>query len=254
MKSLTITKTPNQQAPRDWWAPIWQGLVLDKEGRHYKKMGSAIWLFAYFVLCADRQTGSLLRKTDTISRQMCVKTRTIRAWLHVLRQNNYIETANSGRSLLIRLQKWKSYPQWQNSAYQSDIILPGRVTQSCQSEARKKAKKVAKLSQNFAVAKNANDITLNKYIFKNVREGVDKEAADEENASALEICQAFKDQDNLSLYQSYVSRYPSAIIKKAFQEAIKLPAKKIKKTRGALFNYLVQYYAKEKSSQQDHGH
>ncbi len=239
---------------RDWWAPVWQGLVLDREGRHYRQMGSAIWLFAYFILCADRQTGSLRRKMVTISRQMGVKTRTVRAWLRILRQVGYIETVNSGRSLLIKIRKWKTYPRWQNSAYQSDIILPGRVAESCQAEVRRKGRISAELSQKSAAAKNANDITLNKYIFKNVNVGVDKEAVDEENASALEICQAFRDEDNLPLYQSYVGRYPKDLIQKAYQEAIKLPANKIKKTRGAFFTYLVKHYAQEKNNHQDHGH
>ncbi len=113
-------------ACRNWWAPIWQGLVLDEEGRHYKQMGSAIWLFAYFILCADRQTGTLKRKAATISRQMGVKVRTVRSWLNVLRLGGYVETANGGRSLLIRIKKWKTYPQRHHDVRQSDIIMPNR--------------------------------------------------------------------------------------------------------------------------------
>ncbi len=238
----------------DWWAPVWKGLVLDKEARHYRQMGSAIWLFAYFILCADRQTGNLRRKAVTISRQMGVKERTVRVWLNILRQGKYVETTNSGRSLLISIQKWKTYPQWQNNDNQSDIIMSNRVTKLCPSEVTKKGRIAADVSQKSAIGQKPNDITLKTYIFKNVSGGGDKATADEENSLALAICQAFKDEDNRPLYLSYVSKYSKAIIQKAFKATIKLPAKKIKKTRGALFTYLVKFYAKEQHNQQDHRH
>lgn len=62
---------------------------------------------------------------------------------------------------------------------------------------------------------------------------------------ALDICEALDDQDNLPLYLSYVRRYPPRIIQRAFNEARKLPENKIKKTRGALFTYLVKHYAED---------
>ncbi len=250
--STTITEARSREeaelaACRNWWAPIWQGLVLDEEGRHYKQMGSAIWLFAYFILCADRQTGTLKRKAATISRQMGVKVRTIRAWFNVLRLGGYIETTNGGRSLLIRIKKWKTYPQRHHDVRQSDIIVPIRVTELCQPEAVKKGQISAKVSQETVTAKNANDITLKKDIL-NVNVRGHPSSAVEEDILAREICQSFDDQENLALYQSYIRKYPREIIEKAFKEALKLPSKKIKKTRGALFTYLVKYYAEEKNN------
>lgn len=60
---------------------------------------------------------------------------------------------------------------------------------------------------------------------------------------ALDICQALDDSDNLPLYISYIRKYPPKIIQQAFNAARKLPENKIKKTRGALFTYLVKHYA-----------
>jgi len=64
---------------------------------------------------------------------------------------------------------------------------------------------------------------------------------------ALDICQILGDSDNLPLYLSYVRKYSPKIIQMAFDAARELPANKIKKTRGALFTYLVKHYAGEKN-------
>ena len=64
---------------------------------------------------------------------------------------------------------------------------------------------------------------------------------------ALDICQTLGDLDNLPLYLSYIRKYSPKIIQMAFDAARELPANKIKKTRGALFTYLVKHYAGEKN-------
>lgn len=246
-KTDTSVKATNEAAKtppggtHDWWAPIWKGLVLDQEGRHQKNMGSAVWLFAYFILCADRESGTLRRKAATIGRHMGVKTRTIRTWLKVLRRHHYIETSNSGRSLLISINKWKTHPSRHNNVRQSDASMSIRVTQLCQSGDGENCQKSADSSRKSTMDQNSNDITIKKDI---LNDNVDKpqRSMAEEDAIAWEICQAFKDKDNLPLYLSYVRKYPADIIRKAYQETMKLPANKIKKTRGALFNYLVKHY------------
>ena len=75
--------------------------------KHYKVMGSAIWLFSYLLLHADRKTGRLIRKLDTISKERGINKRTIRYWMSKLRQHGYITTNHTGRSLEIFIQKWK---------------------------------------------------------------------------------------------------------------------------------------------------
>lgn len=52
--------------PKQWWAPVWTGLVMDAEGKHYQRMKNALWLYLYFLLTANRKTGWLVRKTGTI--------------------------------------------------------------------------------------------------------------------------------------------------------------------------------------------
>ena len=95
------------QSSKDWWAPVWKGLVWDSQAKHYQKMKSALWLFLYFILCADRRTGSLVRKIRTISSHTGFDKRKILRWMNVLRKSGYIETGNTGRSLLIQIKNWR---------------------------------------------------------------------------------------------------------------------------------------------------
>ena len=47
---------------KNWWAPIYRGLVCDPGATHYRKMRSALWLYLFLVLHANRRTGLLMRK------------------------------------------------------------------------------------------------------------------------------------------------------------------------------------------------
>src|ERR1043165_7145672 len=88
----------SQNQPDTWWAPLWRGLVVPQGYKHYKAMGSALWLFSYLLLHADRKTGRLIRMLDTISKEMGINQRTIRYWLGRLRKHGYITTRHTGRS------------------------------------------------------------------------------------------------------------------------------------------------------------
>jgi beta-phosphoglucomutase-like phosphatase (HAD superfamily) len=98
-----------QLEAKTWWAGIWRGLVVDSKAKHYKAMRSALWLFGYFIIHADRRTGTLFRKQETIARDMGVKTRTVRYWLATLRRHGYVKIENSSgsSSIFIHIQKWK---------------------------------------------------------------------------------------------------------------------------------------------------
>lgn len=97
-----------QRQGKTWWSPIWRGLVVDPKARHYKQMGKAIWLFVYFLIHADRKTGELWRKHNTISSDMGVNVRTIRRWQERLCRHRYITLNRTGRSQVICIQKWKA--------------------------------------------------------------------------------------------------------------------------------------------------
>jgi len=111
------------------------------------------------------------------------------------------------------------------------------------------------LSQKIKQAKDRNDIALKKDILNN--DIVSKNSynrkwiknfrpKNRKETLALEIAESLNDRKNLGLYLSYIKRYPEAVIWKAYGEVKEKPFGKIKKSKGALFTYLVQKYAKEK--------
>jgi hypothetical protein len=71
-------------------------------------MGKALWLYGYLIVHADRKTGTLSRRVPTVARDMRISERTVQAWLSLLRRHGYITTKTNGRSLAIRIQKWRS--------------------------------------------------------------------------------------------------------------------------------------------------
>ncbi len=71
---------------KQWWAPVWLGLVADCQAKHYRKMKSAVWLYLYLVLHANRATGVLLRKINTICSDTGLPRDTIIRWLALLRR------------------------------------------------------------------------------------------------------------------------------------------------------------------------
>jgi len=67
-----------------------------------------------------------------------------------------------------------------------------------------------------------------------------------EEELAWDMAKALSDEENLGLYISYCRRYPQHIIWRAFGETKEISTEKIKKSRGALFTYLVKKYSNKK--------
>jgi DNA-binding transcriptional MocR family regulator len=68
-----------------------------------------------------------------------------------------------------------------------------------------------------------------------------------EEVLALDLAQGLDDHKGLPLYLSYSRKFPEALLRRVLSEVKAMPAKQIKKSRGALFNYLIQKHAKETS-------
>jgi DNA-binding transcriptional regulator YhcF (GntR family) len=61
-----------------------------------------------------------------------------------------------------------------------------------------------------------------------------------EELLALDLAQGLDDLPAFPLYLSCARKYPEAFLRKTLSEARSIPAKQIKKSRGAFFNYLIQ--------------
>jgi len=239
---------------KNLWPPVWTGLVMDREARHYRKMGKAIWLFLYLLLNADQRSGFLAVKVKTISSEMGIKPDTIFRWLNILREEGYIATQNTGRGLLIQIKGWEN----PSSDVGKNAFQKQQISNSCDWEnptTEKAFKRLNPLNLNKKPDFSTGPIdTLNKYILnndidsKNSRDSLLRTAKQSKSTElAMDIATALGDHKNLALYISYSRKYPIWLLRKVLGEVKEIPSEKIKKSRGALFNYLVQKYAKEDS-------
>ncbi|MDD5715990.1 MAG: hypothetical protein PHF98_04870 [Patescibacteria group bacterium] len=62
---------------------------------------------------------------------------------------------------------------------------------------------------------------------------------------AVEISKAFQEEHRTDLYRYIVQKHEEATIIRAFDEVTKLPASKIKKSKSALFFYLLNKYGEK---------
>lgn len=69
---------------------------------------------------------------------------------------------------------------------------------------------------------------------------------DESNLLAIEIAEVLNDKESLPLYLRYTSQYSPAFLRDILKKVLSIPQEKIRKTRGALFTYLVENHAKHK--------
>lgn len=60
---------------------------------------------------------------------------------------------------------------------------------------------------------------------------------------ASEIAAALEDTAALPLYEGYAQCYPEALLRELLRRTLSIPDHKIKRSRGALFTYLVQQHA-----------
>ena len=100
-----------------WWAPIWRGLVVEGTAKHYRAMRSSIWLYFYLIVHADRRSGVLFRRIDTIAQDMGVNPATVRRWMSKLASRGYISRRRTGRSLSITIERWKRLEPRRNANY-----------------------------------------------------------------------------------------------------------------------------------------
>lgn len=78
--------------------------------------------------------------------------------------------------------------------------------------------------------------------------GATKNLPSSEERFAHQLAEGLDDLQNVKLYRSYVRRFPSSLLLKAYLRAKEPHPQKIRKSRGALFNYLVQRYVRTKNN------
>jgi len=120
-------KPSDATSQKNWWIHLWSGLVLDRQAKHKQAISQAIWLYLYFLLVANRESGKLYRRLSTIAAETGFNPRSIQRWLHTLREKGYIETRSTGRFLKISITKWKPISRRKNVKYQSGDKQTGSI-------------------------------------------------------------------------------------------------------------------------------
>ena len=98
---------------------------------------------------------------------------------------------------------------------------------------------------------NRNDSKdINNIDRKDTIDSNDNDRANDRNSSGLmkeeilagDLAEGLDDELNFAFYLSVARKYPEDFLRKIFSHVRGIPSNKIKKSRGALFNYLVQKY------------
>lgn len=112
-----MSKNGNQ----DWWAPLRKGLFADPTGKHYQRMGTALWLYGYLHEGADWKTGKLERKYETIHFETGISIRTLQRMMNQLKNFGYVEVTRKSQSMVIQITKWRPITSANNGGSQKVI-------------------------------------------------------------------------------------------------------------------------------------
>lgn len=114
------------------------------EARHYRRMGAAVWLYAWLVLRQTHQHGTLgwvLGGAPVSYREIEDETgfngRTLERWMQTLRRRGYIETEAAPSGVIVRITKAKKFPQPGRKTAEGVRTVAEGGPQSCGASIRK---------------------------------------------------------------------------------------------------------------------
>jgi len=239
---------------KNWWRPLWSGLVIDLDGKHSKQMKTSVWLFLYFLVTADSRTGTLVKTYAEINREMGRKEKTIRKWMNRLMREGYVTVERRKEGLFVSIKRWKSFDNCPDQGITRKENTPKRVInllQSGQKEKEQKSEKPLYLSRKTenegSFADKRNVIRDNNNIV-NVDEPVssdDFSPKTKEELLALDLAQGLNDFKSLNFYLSVSKKYPEELLRRICNQVREIPTEKIKKSKGALFTYLLKNTVRE---------
>ena len=227
---------------------------MDGQAKHYRKMKSAVWLYLYLVLNANRQSGLLVRKLQTIAKDMGVSRDMILRWLNVLRTHDYVETVNTGHSLTLRVTRWRSLSGVGNVSHQKLDKSNSRSWKYSTPELTRNSEFPEQNRPKTAVAAAANKTIVKINLINEMRDGGRRGRSNRgfeavgtlagRELLAQELAKALDDPAGIEFYRSYCGRFPERLLRDALSQVQRIPPDQITKGRGALFTYLVQHHAK----------
>ncbi len=254
-----------EKKSKDYWRPLWKGLVVDSERKHFSGMKSSVWLFLYFILKADDRTGFLKKSYEAISKEMGVKKRTVRYWLNNLRNKGYVSIQRRN-GFCICVRNWKTFAKSSNpvsAPEKSDIILPllrevnGKFLplrgQNFVTSGNRKVEKILYSSEETKEIGRRNRYDINKLnIDINDRPKLSNEFNSlfltKDGLLAGDLAEGLEDEEGFKFYLSVCRKYPEELLREILSQVRHIPADKIKRSKGALFNYLLKNYENRKNN------
>ncbi len=238
---------------KNWWRPLWSGLAIDPDGKHSKQMKTSVWLFLYLILVADQKTGMLTKSYAEISRMTGRRKKTTLKWMNALRRKGYVLTKKEGKRLVIQVKKWKfltKCPDWGTMKTESTPNGARNGPQLGRIEEEQKSEKSLCLSQKIKKGRFADRYNVNKDIYNivNVSKPIsfdDFSPKTKEELLALDLAQGLNDLKSLNFYLSVSKKYPEELLRRICNQVREIPTEKIKKSKGALFTYLLKNTVRE---------
>ncbi|MCB9503233.1 MAG: hypothetical protein H6696_14985 [Deferribacteres bacterium] len=178
---------------------------------HYEILKQSIWLYVYCLAKCHPITGSLTTNIDKIAGDLQLKKATVQSWSGQLRKANLISIRKYGDIKLIRLTNWPAKNNEHSNKAQTQESV--KQKQTCQ---RSKITKIDAKS-----------------------EALNNQATPENLANTLNA------PDQMKLFEQICQDYPHHLIHKSLQDAQAVPDENIKKSRLALFVFLIKKYANQ---------
>ena len=111
---------------KEWWFHVPSSFSLDS--LLWGKMGKAVRLYLYLRSFAKRESGILLRKYETIAKDLDISPKTAKRWMDILSKHVYIKTTRLSHGFKIEITDYKSIIK--NRSDKSDQSWPERVDTS----------------------------------------------------------------------------------------------------------------------------
>lgn len=103
-------------------------------------------------------------------------------------------------------------------------------------------------TNNNKLTRNINNIDRGNKNFLNFNSFKGFKPKTRQELLAQDLAKELNDYKNLPLYLYHCRKYPEPLIRKALGEVKETPPERIKKSKAALFNYLVKKYAQSKAA------
>jgi hypothetical protein len=207
-----MTLNPQKRIP---FGPLYQGLVADHQAKHYLRIKQAVWLYIYLIAFVNAKTGKLVGHLSDIADDTGIREETLRSWLGHLRKWNYVTVEKQDNGLLIKVCKWK------NIAPELESSKPPQ-TKSNTNKGRKDSSKSDSMEETSP------------------------------SKLALYISDILKAPQSQGYFENLCRLYPHGVIFRSLNQARAIPAEKIKKSRSALFVYLLKKHAQQEKSSAGH--